>query len=749
MNISRFLFIAIILISFFNPGISLAQTDTYIEERIDGLLSKMTLDEKIGQTALRGTSSRTKVLPEELKEAVKKGHIGAFLNVMNIEYVNELQRIAIEESPNGIPLIFARDVIHGFKTIFPIPLGLAASWDPETAKTGARVSAVEASSVGIRWTFAPMLDIATDSRWGRIAESPGEDPYLASVMGKAYVEGFHGDDLSDPTSMAACAKHFLGYGAAIGGRDYNTTIIHEALLRNVYLPPFEAAIEAGAPTIMSSFNELNGIPASGNKFILSDILRDEWKFEGFVVSDWNSVTEMIPHGFAADEKHAAELAFNAGLDMEMTSQSYENHIKELIAEGKVSEDQLDFYVKNILRVKFKLGLFQNPYKPADHDGNLYAPDHLEKAKQAAIISSVLLKNKNNILPLQQNVKIAMIGPLADAPREQLGTWTFDGEAEHSVTPATSFKNKSVTFIPGLKYSRDKSTEGFKEAITASKKADVIVFIGGEEAILSGEAHSRANIDLPGAQEQLIKELSKTGKPVVLVIMAGRPITITNIIDDVDAVLMMWHPGTMGGPALYDMIYGEKEPGGRLPVTWPKTAGQLPLYYNHKNTGRPADSTFVHLDDIPVGAWQSSLGNNSHYLDAGYTPHFPFGYGLGYTHFEYSNLKLSSDSVSANEELQVSVIVKNSGNKDGDAVVQLYIQDVVGTITRPVKELKRFKRIHLKKGEEKEVSFSLNTKDLMFVNNTMKKVLEPGKFNLWVGPDSASGIKTTFYLKSGH
>src|SRR5690606_1770309 len=381
MNISRFLFIAIILISFFNPGISLAQTDTYIEERIDGLLSKMTLDEKIGQTALRGTSSRTKVLPEELKEAVKKGHIGAFLNVMNIEYVNELQRIAIEESPNGIPLIFARDVIHGFKTIFPIPLGLAASWDPETAKLGARVSAVEASSVGIRWTFAPMLDIATDSRWGRIAESPGEDPYLASVMGKAYVEGFHGDDLSDPTSMAACAKHFLGYGAAIGGRDYNTTIIHEPLLRNVYLPPFKAAIEAGAPTVMSSFNELNGIPASGNKFILSDILRDEWKFDGFVVSDWNSVTEMIPHGFAENEKHAAELAFNAGLDMEMTSKSYENHIKELIAERKVSEDQLDFYVKNILRVKFKLGLFDNPYKPDDHDGNLYDPDHLEKAKQ--------------------------------------------------------------------------------------------------------------------------------------------------------------------------------------------------------------------------------------------------------------------------------------------------------------------------------------------------------------------------------
>lgn len=749
MTRSGFYYIVILIISFLIPQKFSAQTNAEIEEKIEELLSKMTLEEKIGQTALRGTSSRTKVLPEELKEAVKKGHIGAFLNVMNIEYVNELQRIAIEESPNGIPLIFSRDVIHGFKTIFPIPLGLAASWDPETAKTGARVSAIEASSVGIRWTFAPMLDIATDSRWGRIAESPGEDPYLASVMGKAYVEGFHGDNLSDPTSMAACAKHFIGYGAAIGGRDYNTAIINETLLRNVYLPPFKAAIEAGAPTVMSSFNELNGIPASGNKFILSDILRDEWKFDGFVVSDWNSVTEMIPHGFAENEKHAAELAFNAGLDMEMTSKSYENHIKELIAEGKVSENQLDFYVKNILRIKFKLGLFDNPYKPEDHDGNLYDPEHLKKAKQAAIISSVLLKNENNILPLKPNTKITITGPLADAPREQLGTWTFDGEGEHSVTPVTAFKSKNVTFIPGLKYSRDKSTEGFKETIATAKKADVIVFIGGEEAILSGEAHSRANIDLPGAQEQLIKELSKTGKPIVLVIMAGRPITITNIIDDVDAVLMMWHPGTMGGPALYEMIYGEKEPGGRLPVTWPKTAGQLPLYYNHKNTGRPADSTFVHLDDIPVGAWQSSLGNNSHYLDAGYTPHFPFGYGLSYTHFKYSNLKISKDSIDANEELQIRVMVKNTGDRKGEAVVQLYIQDVVGSITRPVKELKKFKRLPLEKGEEKEVIFTLNTKDLMFVNNTMKEVLEPGKFNLWIGADSASGMKASFNLNSGN
>lgn len=718
------------------------------EAHINELIQKMSLDQKIGQTNLRGTSSRVKgSLPEELKEKVRKGEIGAFLNVMNTEYVDELQRIAVEESPNGIPLIFGRDVIHGFKTIFPIPLGIAASWNPETARTSSQIAAFEASSVGIRWTFAPMLDIARDSRWGRIAESPGEDPYLASILGKAYVDGFQGD-LKNPTTMAACAKHLLGYGAAIGGRDYNTVNMSEPLLRNIYLPPFEAAIESGAASVMSSFNEINGIPATGNQFLLKDILRNELKFKGFVVSDWNSSTEMITHGYAKNEKHVAELTANAGLDMEMTSQAYENHLKTLIKEGKVSEEQLDEFVKNILRIKFKMGLFENPYRDPNHTGNLYSEEHLAQAKKAAIKSSVLLKNKSQLLPLTKNTKIAVIGPLADASREQLGTWSFDGEKEHTLTPIDAFNQHNVDYLfaDGLTYSRDQSTKGFAEAVKIAQASDVILFFGGEEAILSGEAHSRANIDLPGAQEQLLKELAKTGKPIVLILMAGRAITITNIIHLLDSVLMTWHPGTMGGPAIYDMLFGINEPQGRLPISWPKTAGQLPYFYNHKSTGRPADSTnFVHINDIPIEAWQSSLGNNSHYLDAGFTPHFPFGYGLGYTSFKYENIQISKDTINSSEELIIKATIKNIGSKEGHETVQLYVQDVIGSITRPVKELKGFEHIYLKSGEQKEVSFSISPNDLKFVNHKMVYDFEEGAFNVWIGPNSVTGLKASFYL----
>lgn len=723
--------------------------DDKIEVKVTEILSKMTLEEKIGQTNLRGTSSSVKgQLPEELKTAVRNGEIGAFLNVMNLDYVEELQKIAVEESPNGIPLIFARDVIHGFKTVFPIPLGLAASWDAETARISSEIAAFEASSAGIRWTFAPMLDIARDSRWGRIAESPGEDPYLASVLGKAYVEGFQGKDLSNPTSMAACAKHFIGYGAAIGGRDYNTVNLSEPLLRNVYLPPFQAAIDAGAATVMTSFNEVNGIPVTGNEFLLKDVLRGELKFNGFIVSDWDATIEMVTHGFARDEKHAAELSALAGLDMEMTSKSYENHLKDLIDEGKVTEAQLDKFVKNILRIKLQLNLFDNPYIPKDHTGNLYAESYLAEAKKAAIKSTVLLKNES-ILPLGKNTKIAVIGPLANKPHEQLGTWAFDGEKDHTVTPIDAFKKAAVNFqfVEGLTHSRDKTTKGFSNAISAAKNADVILFFGGEEAILSGEAHSRANIDLPGAQIQLLKELAKTGKPIVLVLMAGRPITITNIIDDVDAVLMAWHPGTMGGEALHDIIFGISEPEGRLPVSWPKAAGQLPYFYNHKNTGRPAEvDQFVQLDSIPIAAWQSSLGNDSHYLDIGYTPHFPFGYGLSYTEFKYENVTVLKDTVGFNEEVIITASITNTGKKDGKELVQLYVQDVVGSITRPIKELKRFEHLYLKSGETKEVTFKISSEDVKFVNSKMVNAAEEGKFNIWVGPNAASGLKTSFYLK---
>jgi beta-glucosidase len=721
--------------------------DAALEKRVTDLLSKMTLDEKIGQLNLRGTSSRVKgSLPESLKQAVRDGKVGAFLNVMNKDYVDELQKIATEESPNKIPLIFARDVIHGFKTIFPIPLGLAASWDTEVAKSSSRVAAIEASSFGVRWTFAPMLDISRDSRWGRVAESPGEDPYLASQLGKAYVEGFQGDSLNDPTSLIACAKHFIGYGATIGGRDYNTAIINKELMHNVYLPPFKSAFDAGSQTVMTSFNETNGVPASGDKHLLRNILRDKFQFDGFVVSDWNSVTEMIPHGFATNEKHAAEIGINAGLNMEMTSKSYENHVKELLNEGKVTEKQINELVADILRVKFRMGLFENANRVQNTTEVLYAKNHLELAKEAAVKSSVLLKNKNNVLPLNKNTKIAVIGPLANKPREQLGTWTFDGEKEHTITPINAFQKKKVDFkfVETLSYSRDKSEVQFQKAIQAAKQSDVILFIGGEEAILSGEAHSRSNINLPGAQEKLIKELTKTNKPIVLVIMAGRPITITNIIDDVDAVLMTWHPGTMGGPAIYDMVFGDKEPGGRLPITWPKVAGQLPLFYNHKNTGRPASSKeFVHIDSIPIGAWQSSLGNTSHYLDAGFTPHFPFGYGLGYTKFKYTNLKLSSDKISKDQIIKVSVDIENTGKRSGEELVQMYVQDVVGSITRPVKELKGFERIALQSGEKRTVSFEINLEDLKYYNSELIYDVEKGDFNVWIGKNASEGLKASF------
>ncbi|TYA74385.1 glycoside hydrolase family 3 N-terminal domain-containing protein [Seonamhaeicola marinus] len=718
------------------------------EQFINELLSKMTIEEKIGQTNLRGTSSRTKVLPEELKEAVRKGEIGAFLNVMNLDYVDELQRIAVEESPNGIPLIFSRDVIHGFKTIFPIPLGIAATWDTEVAKVSSKIAAFEASGAGIRWTFAPMLDISRDSRWGRIAESPGEDPYLASLLGAAYVEGFQGNDLSDPTRIAACAKHFIGYGAAIGGRDYNTANINEPLLRNVYLPPFEAALNAGSATVMTSFNEVNGIPATGNEFLLKQVLRDELKFDGFVVSDWDASIEMIAHGFAKDEKHAAELSAKAGMDMEMTSKSYEHHLKTLIDEGKISILELDDFVLNILRIKYRLGLFNNPYRSKEHTGDFYAESHLKEAKNAALKSAVLLKN-DNILPLKKETKIAVIGPLANAPHEQLGTWTFDGEKEHTVTPLDVFESQkaSFKFANGLTHSRDTSKKGFANAINVAKQSDIILFFGGEEAILSGEAHSRANIDLPGAQEELIEALSKLDKPIVLIIMAGRPISMSNILDKTSAVLMAWHPGTMGGEALYDIIYGIEEPGGRLPVSWPKTAGQLPYFYNHKNTGRPASKEeFVGINDIPIHAWQSSLGNDSHYLDAGFTPQFPFGYGLSYSKFRYDNLTIAKDTIGFNEDLEVKVTITNIGERKSKEIVQLYTQDVVGSITRPVKELKRFKHVVLESGQSKDVSFTISSKDLQFVNSKLVHSAEEGDFNLWIGSHALEGLKMSFYLK---
>jgi beta-glucosidase len=719
------------------------------EERIEALLSKMSLEEKIGQTALRGSSSSSKGgLSEELINDIKAGRVGAFLNVMDPLFMEEIQRLAVEEGPNGIPVIFARDVIHGFKTIFPIPLGLAASWEAEQAEICGRVSSIEATQAGIRWTFAPMVDVCRDSRWGRISESPGEDPYLGELISAAYVRGFQGDSLNAPDAMAACVKHFAAYGAAIGGRDYNSVELHESQLRNVILPPFKAAFDAGVATVMTSFNDINGVPASGNSFLLKDVLKDEIGFDGFVVSDWNSITEMIPHGYAADEKHAADLAANAGLDMEMTSESYENHLEELIAEGKFSEAALDDFVRNILRIKIRLGLFENPYTDRSNPPAYYKDEHMEAAKTAAVRSSVLLKNNKSLLPLNANTKVALIGPLADKGHEQLGTWTFDGEKSKTQTVLDAFEASEADFkfVEGLTHSRDKSSAQFKEAVRAAKKADVAVIIAGEEAILSGEAHSRAKINLPGAQEALIHEIEATGTPVVLVIMAGRPITFYDYEDELDAVLMTWHPGTMGGPAIYDMLYGISEPEGRLPVTWPKTAGQLPLYYNHKNTGRPASAeSFVPMDEIPVEAWQSSLGNTSHYLDYGFTPHYPFGYGLGYTTYEYSNLVIAEEKVNKDGTVKVTVDLTNTGSKAGHEIAQLYVQDVTASTTRPVRELKAYQKVELKSGETKTLSFELPVSKLSFVGADLETHLEAGTFNLWIGNNAMSGQKGSFEL----
>lgn len=724
-----------------------------IEQRIDSLMALMSLDDKIGQTAQRGASSRVKgPLPDALKKAVRQGRTGSVINVVDVDKVNELQRMAVMESPRHIPILFARDVIHGYKTIFPIPLGQAATWDAGIVETGARIAAAEASANGIRWTFAPMLDICRDARWGRIAESAGEDPYLSAVLAKAYIQGFQGNDLSAPGSIAACAKHFAAYGAAEGGRDYNTTNIPEPLLRNIYLPPFLAAKEAGAATFMAAFNDINGIPATGHQWLLTTLLRKEWQYDGMVVSDWNGVSEMIVHGFCADSADAARKAINAGVDMEMTSTTYERNLKTLIAEKKVSLAQLDKLVRNVLRLKFRLGLFDRPYTPAPSGGEMRTAASLEAAKQAAIASAVLLKNDNHVLPFSANIHtIAVTGPLADAPHDQLGTWTFDGDSSTTQTPLAAMRQRwgssNILYAPGMGYSRQQSTAGFADALAAARKADAVVFFGGEEAILSGEAHSRADLSLPGLQESLIAELKKEGKPLVLVIMAGRPITLPHILDKTDAVIMAWHPGTMGGPALAEILAGVQAPEGRLPVTWPKTAGQEPLYYNHTSTGRPATAqAYVPIDSIPVGAWQSSLGNTSHYLDAGYLPQYPFGYGLSYTTFAYDHLQVSQPAIRAGDTLQLTAAITNTGSLAGAEVVQLYVQQLTGSIVRPVKELKRFIKIRLAPGTTQTVRFTLSTNDLAYHPEGRNKVLEKGKYKVWIGSNAAEGPEGNFEIR---
>ena len=717
-------------------------TDAAIERRVEDLLSRMTLAEKIGQMNQASVGGDI----ANYAEAVRSGQIGSILNEVDPAKINEYQRLSVEESRLGIPLLIARDVIHGFHTIFPIPLGLAATFNTELVEQGARVSAIEASAQGIRWTFSPMVDISRDPRWGRIAESSGEDTWLDARMAEAMVHGYQGR-VSDSTSVAACIKHFVGYGAAEGGRDYNSTNIPSSLLRNVYLPPFKAGVDAGAMTLMTSFNDNDGIPSTGNDHLLKDVLRGEWGFDGFVVTDWNSMGEMVVHGFGEDRKDVAEKAANAGVDMDMMTFGFISHLEELVASRQVSVRTIDNAVRNILRVKFMLGLFENPYVDVEASKAVqYAPEHLELARKAAEESAVLLKN-DGVLPLKDGLRILVTGPMADAPHDQLGTWAFDGEKSHTVTPLAALKERfpgKISYIPGLSYSRE-TRKSFADVTAAARNADVVLAFLGEEAILSGEAHSLADLNLKGSQSELLAALAATGKPVVAVVMAGRPLTVERDLENCNAMLYSFHPGTMGGPALANLLSGDVNPSGKTPVTFLRTVGQAPLYYSHNMTGRPYTGQTL-MDGIELEAGQTSLGNTSYYLDYGAEPLFPFGFGLSYTSFRYEGLELDSQNYGTADTIKVRFTLTNTGEREGTEVVQVYVRDLVGSIVRPVKELKHFERVTLLPGESRKMEIGLPVRNFAFYGKDGTCKVEPGDFRIWVAGDSASGDYVQFSIQ---
>lgn len=732
--IKQFLFLTLAILA-----ISCGRKVSDVDKKVDDILSKMTLQEKIGQMNQISVGGDV----SNFSGAIRDGQVGSILNEVDPVKINEYQRIAVEESRLGIPLLVARDVIHGFHTVFPIPLGLAATFDPQLVEEGARVAAIEATAQGVRWTFSPMLDIARDPRWGRIAEGSGEDPYLDARMAEAMVYGYQGRT-SDSTSMAACIKHFVGYGAAEGGRDYNSTLIPENLLRNVYLPPFEAAVNAGAMTLMTSFNDNDGIPSTGNKHVVKDILRGEWGFDGLVVTDWNSMGEMINHGFAEDRPDAVKKAVEAGVDMDMMTYGFIGHLEEMVRSGEVKESQIDAAVRNILRIKVKLGLFEHPYINVEAAEKVqYAPEHLAAAQKSAEESAILLKN-DGVLPLTPGATILVTGPMADAPHDQLGTWVFDGEKSHTVTPLKALQDRfpgKVLYVPGLTYSRQER-DNFSDVVAAARRADVIIAFMGEEAILSGEAHSLADLDLKGSQSELLKALKATGKPVVASIMAGRPLTIERDLENCNAMLYSFHPGTMGGPAIVNLLTGDANPSGKAPVTFLRTVGQAPMYYNHNMTGRPYSGELL-MKDIALEAGQTSLGNTSYYLDYGAYPLFPFGFGLSYTSFEYSGISLDRQEYRAEDTIGITFTLANTGSREGTEVAQVYVRDLVGSIARPVKELKYFERVALAAGESRKVTVKLPVSSLAFYGQDGRCKVEPGKFQLWVAGDSASGEPVDF------
>ena len=723
-----------------------AQQET-IDQKVNSLLKKMTIEEKIGQlNQYTGDNSATgpiTINPNKQSE-IKAGLVGSMLNIIGTKYTKQYQELAMQ-SRLKIPLLFGQDVVHGYKTTFPIPLAEAASWDLEAIELAARVAAREASASGIHWTFAPMVDIGRDPRWGRVMEGAGEDTYLGSKIGYARVKGFQGSKLGDLNSVMACVKHFAAYGAAVGGRDYNSVDMSERMLWETYLPPFKAALDAGAATFMNSFNDINGIPATGNAHLQRDILKGKWNFQGFVVSDWGSIGEMVAHGYSKDLKAAALSAITAGSDMDMESNAYRYNLAELIKEGKVSVDLIDDAVKRILRKKFELGLFDDPYRYSDgkrEEKELNNPENRKTALDVAKKSIVLLKNEKQTLPLSKNLKtIAFIGPMVKEYKANMGFWAVDlPDVNYDKWVVSQWdglqnkvgKNTKLLYAKGCEVDGD-NKNGFAEAVEKAKQADVVILSIGERHNMSGEAKSRSDIHLPGVQEDLVKAIMATGKPVVVLVNAGRPLVFNWTADNAPAILYTWWLGTEAGNAIADVLFGDYNPSGRLPMTFPREIGQIPIYYNHFSTGRPA-------------ANDEATGYVSSYIDLKNSPKFPFGYGLSYTKFNYSDLKLSSVKIKNNESIKVSFQLSNVGKIMGEEVVQLYLQDKFGSVVRPVSELKDFKKIKLNAGESKTIEFIIDKEKLSFYNNKLEWVAESGDFELMIGTSSADvKLKSNFEL----
>jgi beta-glucosidase len=718
---------------------------------VDALMKKMTLDEKIGQLNLPGAGDITtgQAGSSDIGKKIREGKVGGLFNIKSVAKIRDVQKVAVEQSRLKIPLLFGMDVIHGYQTVFPIPLGLSCSWDMQLIERSARIAATEASADGICWTFSPMVDIARDPRWGRIAEGGGEDAYLGYQIAKAMVKGYQGNDLTKNNTIMACVKHYALYGAAEAGRDYNTTDMSRVRMYNEYLPPYKGAVDAGAGSVMSSFNEVDGIPATGSKFLMTDVLRKQWGFKGFVVTDYTAINEMIEHGMG-DLQTVSALALNAGIQMDMVGEGFLTTLKKSLAEGKVTQKQIDDACRLVLEAKYKLGLFDDPYRYCDEkraSSEIYTDANRKAAREIAADCFVLLKNQNNVLPLKKSGTIALVGPLADAKENMPGTWSVAADFSKAISVLQglretignsakllyakgSFLDDDSLFeqragMFGKSFHRDGRTKEqlLQEAMNIASQSDVIIAALGESAEMSGESSSRSNIDIPQAQRDLLAALLKTGKPVVLVLFTGRPLTIKWENENVPAILNVWFGGSEAGYAISDVLFGDVNPSGKLTTTWPQNVGQVPLYYNHKNTGRP----------LAEGQWFQKFRSN--YLDVSNDPVYPFGYGLSYSNFRYGDLKLSNTSLRGNQTLTASVTVTNSGSRDGKEVVQLYIRDLVGSMTRPVKELKGFQKIFLKSGESKTVTFTITTEDLKFYNGNLKYDWESGDFVIMVGGNS--------------